>query len=683
MNRIEKPKKIRPTLTIALPAYNEERTIEDVLNALLRQHRNSFVLDRIVVYSDGSTDDTVRLVKKVREHAPDVHLIDDPIRRGKIYRMNQMFRDCASDLLMILDADLGFSGDDFLNTFVSATITDQTSVMFAAHQIPIRPDGFKARIYYSSFLLWDYIRFSVPEKDHVQNFYGAATIFRKRFLARAHVPDEMHEKRTYLYLMAKRMGGFKYVDEAAILYWPPHTTTDFATLRNRAFGSDRVALEKIFGHEAENAEVIPRRYKVKGVITFFLEHPLYAIPALFMNLRVSKETKAVQSTTQPSRIWEIVSSTKKPMKKTCLIFSSYDDLKNPVYAGGGAIAIHEVAQRLAKDFDITVLTGNYPGAQNKIIDGVRYVRIGLPLFTGCVGQLLYHFSLPWHVLTKKYAVWIENFTPPFSTSFTPLFTKKPVVGLVHMLAATDMRRKYHLPFQYVENLGLKFYRHFIVLTEHAAREIRMQNPLADIAVIGNGVHSPSVPNNPAFGKYLAYLGRIEVDQKGLDLLLTAYAKVRENYNIPLCIAGSGSKKEVAHLERLIYLHGLRDSIQLLGRIDGEEKNEFLRHAMVGVVPSRYESFSLVMLEMMSYGIPVVVFDISGTRWAPEDTHIRVPPFDTNALADSIVKLVVSSDLRKGVSQHARKYAKTRNWDAVGKDYEQYITTVLTAEKQYG
>jgi phosphatidyl-myo-inositol alpha-mannosyltransferase len=673
---------MKPTLTIALPAYNEERTIDGVLNALLAQHRNTFVLDRIVVYSDGSTDDTVRLVKKVRAYAPEIHLINSRTRRGKIYRMNQMFRDCTSDLLMILDADVGFSGDDFLNTFVAATVSDQTSVMFAAHQIPLRPDGRKARIYYASFLLWDYIRFSVPKKDHVQNFYGAATIFRKRFLPSAHVPDEMHEKRTFLYLMAKRMGGFTYVDEAAILYWPPHTTADFSTLRNRAFGSDHAALEKIFGHDAENAEIIPWKYKLIGIAKFFCAHPFYALPALYLNMRVSRDTKAVQSTTQSSRIWEIVSSTKKPMQKARIVFSNYDDLQNPVYAGGGAIAIHEVAKRLAKNFEVTVLTGKYPEAENEMLDGVMYIRIGFRFFTGRLGQLLYHFSLPWHVLTKKYDVWIENFTPPFSTSLTPLFTKKPVIGLVHMLSGKDMVRKYHLPFHLVENLGLKFYRHFIVLTKHGADEIRAQNPSADIAVIGNGVHSPLVPNKSSAGAYLAYLGRIEVDQKGLDLLLTAYAKVRETLNIPLIIAGTGSKKEMDRLEKLIYLQGLRDSVQLRGRIADEKKDEFLRGAVVGIISSRYETFSLVALEMMSYGIPVVAFDIPGITWAPENTLIRVPSFDTDALARSVLQLVEDHTLRKKIATHARAYAESRDWDTVSKEYGQYITGILASGKQY-
>lgn len=681
MKDIEPRDCITPTLTIALPAYNEERTIADVLHALLKQHRDTFILDRIVVYSDGSTDSTASIVRQVQEHAPGVRLMDDSVRRGKIYRMNQMFRDCTSDLLMILDADIGLSGNDFLNSFVAAARSDQASVMFAAHQIPLRPDGFRAGIYYAAYLLWDYIRLSVPEKDHVQNFYGAATIFKKQFLAAAHMPDEFMEERTYLYLMAKRMGGFKYVSDAVIFYWPPHTAADFATLRNRAFGSDRTALEKVFGRNAENAEIIPREYKISGVVRFFLDHPIYALPAIFLNLRVSKETRAVQRSAHSTRIWEIVSSTKKPMEKVRLVLSSYDCLKNPVYAGGGAVAIHEVAKRLAKSFDVTVLTGNYPGARDEMVDGVAYVRIGLQFFPGRLGQLLYHLLLPWQVLTRRHDAWIESFTPPYSTSFTPLFTKKPVVGLAHMLSGKDMGRKYHLPFQYIENIGLRQYRHFIVLSEQAAQEIHMQNPLADIAVIGNGVRQPRVPNSPGSGEYLAYLGRIEIGQKGLDLLLAAYAQIREEVAVPLRIAGSGPRKEIVRLEKLIDSYGLHGSVTLVGRIEEEGKDEFLRGALAGVIPSRYEESSLVMLEMMSYGVPVVAFDIPGTRWAPENAIVRVPPFDANALARAILKLIRDRALRKTVSGVARAYARTRDWDTVSKKYERDIAHMLAEHKR--
>jgi glycosyltransferase involved in cell wall biosynthesis len=366
------------------------------------------------------------------------------------------------------------------------------------------------------------------------------------------------------------------------------------------------------------------------------------------------------------------------MKNKRIIISNYDDLKNPVYAGGGAVAIHEVAKRLANKFDITVLTGNYPGARDETIDGVEYRRVGTKHFVGRLAQLLFHATLPFYVLTLKYDVWIESFTPPFSTSFTGLFTRKPVIGLVHMLSGKDMHRKYGIPFNYIENFGLKFYRHFIVLTNHAAEEIRCHQRHADIAVIGNGVYAPLETNVPGSGRYLAYLGRIEVDQKGIDLLLKAYFKIHETCGIPLHIAGSGTAEEMAKLQKRIECHGLKDSIKLVGRVSGEEKAEFLRGALVGVMPSRYEAFSLVMLEMMSYGIPVVAFDIPGIRWAPKDAVVHVPSFDTDKLAASIIKLITDDAFHRTLSQNARAFAETRNWDTVASDYEHYIDKVLAA-----
>lgn len=666
----------RPTLTIALPAYNEERTIGNVLRALLAQQRDAFTLDRIVVYTDGCTDHTTRIVKEIQQGAPEIQLVEDKVRHGKIYRVNQMFRECTSDLLMVLDADLGFEGNDFLNTFVKATFADTQSVMFVAHQIPLRPGTFEGKLYWAAFLMWDYIRLSVPEKDHVQNFYGAASIFRKSFLQAAQVPDVFKEMRTYIYLMAKKMGGFNYVDDAVIYYWPPHTARDFATLQNRAFGSDTIHLQKIFGPKAEHANTIPRIYKVIGLLKFIATHPLYALPALYINFHVSKGTREAQKTKEPSAIWEIVPSTKKPIHAAKVIISNYDDLKNPVYAGGGARAIHEVAKRLISNFDVTVLTGNYPDAKNEVLDGVAYVRIGLPYTVGPIGQLLYVPFLLWHVLTQKYDVWIESFTPPVSTSFVPLFTKKPVIGLVHMLSGKDMARKYHLPFTSIERLGIKLYRYIIALTDYSAKKIREQNPSAHIAVIGNGV---DMPEHAIFnkGRHLSYLGRIEVNQKGLDLLLDAYAKACESISVPLVIAGIGSAKEVARLSSLIRERSLEKLVTLRGRITGKEKDTFLRETLIGIVPSRFETFSLTMLEMMSYGIPVVAFDTAGTRWAPDDTLVRVPAFDTRALAEAIIALYRNENFQEQLRAHATTYAARHTWDAIGQAYTAYITEVLT------
>ena len=125
--------------------------------------------------------------------------------------------------------------------------------------------------------------------------------------------------------------------------------------------------------------------------------------------------------------------------KPKIIISSYDDLKNPYYAGGGAVVVHEVFKRLKESYKVKVITGKYPGSIDEIVDGVVYERIGTNFFGPRLGQLIFQVILPFYALTEKFDLWVESFTPPFSTAFLPLFSKKPVVGLVHMLSAQDMQ----------------------------------------------------------------------------------------------------------------------------------------------------------------------------------------------------------------------------------------------------
>ena len=113
---------------------------------------------------------------------------------------------------------------------------------------------------------------------------------------------------------------------------------------------------------------------------------------------------------------------KKDKKK--IIFSTYDDVDNPYYGGGGAHAISEIAKRLASFFDVTIITANYPGGKNIRKDGIRYKRIGPSFVDPRTGQLIFSLLLPWYARHEEYDIWFESFTPPFSTSFVPLFTKK-------------------------------------------------------------------------------------------------------------------------------------------------------------------------------------------------------------------------------------------------------------------
>ncbi len=355
---------------------------------------------------------------------------------------------------------------------------------------------------------------------------------------------------------------------------------------------------------------------------------------------------------------------KKINNKKRITISSYDDIKNPYYSGGGAYMVHKSAKELSKKFNVSVVTGKYPGSKNEIVDGIAYKRIGVAFGGPKVGQLAYQVALIREVKDNDFAIWLENFTPPFSTSFLPFFTKKPVIALVHMLSAQDMGRKYKLPFQLIENFGLKQYKQFIVTQTQTKREILLQNKKAKITIIPNGIDKIKISHEPK--KYILFLGRIEVNQKGLDLLLEAYKE--SNVSQKLVIAGSGETKQLNILKNLIQERNLSKKVELVGRVDRAKKQKLLSSAICTVVPSRFETFSLVCLESLSAGVPLISFNIPGLKWIPNGLSVKVRPFNVKKLSCAISDIAENPKARSTMARKGKNYANKFNWDYVGKEY---------------
>ncbi len=364
-----------------------------------------------------------------------------------------------------------------------------------------------------------------------------------------------------------------------------------------------------------------------------------------------------------------------------IIISSYDDIKNPYYGGGGAVAIHELAKRLSKNYQIEVLSWNHSGVKKEIIDGVDYIRIGFPFLSPKISMLIFQILLPFICYFKKYDFWLESFGPPFTASLAPLVSKKRVIGIVNMLASEDMHRKYGklIPFSIFERLFIKNYKNIIVNNEYIKKKVLNLSPKTNVTVISNGVNRVDFKKfNNAKSKKILYLGRIEIDQKGLDLLILAFKKFlikAKDRNYQLVIAGSGAPNEVAKLKELIQKHSLKRKVVLLGRIEGKKKDSTLRNSLVLVITSRFETHPLVALEAMAYSLPIVCFDIEGLRWVSNKASIKVKPFDTDEFASSLELIALDRKIRQQLGDFGYNYAKKYTWDKIAQRYSNLIISI--------
>lgn len=353
-----------------------------------------------------------------------------------------------------------------------------------------------------------------------------------------------------------------------------------------------------------------------------------------------------------------------------MVISSFDSLGNPHYDGGGAVVVDRIAHWLASDFDVTVLTAAHRGG-TVTRNGVRYRQLPATWAGPRAGQLLFHAFLPFAARLMPADVWIESFTPPFSTSFLPLFSRVRVLGLALTLSGEAMWGRYKLPFFLIERFGLRFYRDVVVLNPADGESVRRYSPSAEVRVMPFCAELPRIDEGAlGHGEHILFLGRIDIWQKGLDLLLAAYEE--SGPAMPLIIAGNGTQSDERALEAM--LTATSRDVRWVGRVDGQRKQDLLSRSAFMIMPSRHEGFGIAALEGMSYGKPVVHFDLPALRWMGGD--IRVDPFDVGAMAAEMRNLAGSEEARRKLGSAAHAAAQKFGLEQMAERYVALVHQML-------
>ncbi|MBC8088075.1 MAG: glycosyltransferase family 4 protein [Phycisphaerae bacterium] len=342
-----------------------------------------------------------------------------------------------------------------------------------------------------------------------------------------------------------------------------------------------------------------------------------------------------------------------------------DDIDNPM-SGGGPRRTYEIYRRLARRHEITVLTPTFAGSTPELIrDGVRYLRLGRKVRNHASSHhITYFFALPGAVRSRPYDLLVEDLMPPASATFNPLFARGPVIASVQWFFARMLSRQFHLPFHLFERYGMRLYRNFIVQTTAMEALIRSLAPKARIACLPAGADEAlfALPRRDG-GDFVLYMGRVDIAQKGLDLLFRAYAQVPSALRIPLIVAGHGDR---ALVQPMVSELGLAETVRFVGKVDGIAREELFQQCRFVVVPSREETFGMVILEGCAAGKPVALFDVAPMNEvaAPGACEV-VEPFDVPAYAAALSRLLsASQDELRNRGDACRSWAQRFSWDAV-------------------
>lgn len=175
-----------------------------------------------------------------------------------------------------------------------------------------------------------------------------------------------------------------------------------------------------------------------------------------------------------------------------------------------------------------------------------------------------------------------------------------------------------------------------------------------VIVAPNGIDPPPVEQRKRDG-YLLWWGRLDVEHKGIDLLVEAVAR---SGSARLVMHGVGSPAEGAVVADLIGASGAADRISLRGPVRGDDKWDALAGAAAFAFPSRWDAHSIAVMEAAAAGIPVVATDttIVAHHLARADAAICVSP-NPDSLAAGIDRAL--SPEGDAIGARARTLARDR------------------------
>jgi glycosyltransferase involved in cell wall biosynthesis len=173
-------------------------------------------------------------------------------------------------------------------------------------------------------------------------------------------------------------------------------------------------------------------------------------------------------------------------------------------------------------------------------------------------------------------------------------------------------------------------------------------------------------------KIISITCRYDIQHKGLDYLVKIAKKLPNDWKI--AIAGSGNNQEVEALKKIISDEKVEDKIILRGALEGEELLNHYNNSSIYIMTSRWEGMPLVLAEAMSFGLPIIAFEQSGSSEVLENGRygILVKNGDTQAMSTELLKLIENPELRKNYQEKSLERVQNFRVEILQKQWQDII-----------
>ncbi len=263
---------------------------------------------------------------------------------------------------------------------------------------------------------------------------------------------------------------------------------------------------------------------------------------------------------------------------------------------------------------------------------------------------------------KPDIIFCHGFNGPIVIKVCAIFEKSfrvPMVCTYHGLYNPPTRNKVLISSitNKVQAWMYKKFAHTIILVSEYSGHYLLEQGVSKekMKVVYNGISSdvPQIePVNLEHGGIsIGVVGRLDAI-KGLNFLVDAVAKVKQQIseNFHVYIVGDGPEEqtlkaqvEAMKLEKNISFEGYQNNIPA-----------WLKAWDIFCLPSLQENHSIALLEAMRSGKAIICTAVGGNPETVTDNReaLMVPPCDSNTLANALLRLINSEDLRNELGKNA-------------------------------
>lgn len=301
-----------------------------------------------------------------------------------------------------------------------------------------------------------------------------------------------------------------------------------------------------------------------------------------------------------------------------------------------------------------------------------------------------------HVRNRYDVIHIHNM-PDFLVfaAWYPKMTGAKLILDIHDVVPELFANKFHAKFKTayveflktIEKLSASFVDHVIVSNHLWLKTVVARSaPAAKCSVLINHVDPEMFSRHDKTrtdDKFvILFPGSLQWHQ-GVDIAIEAFARVKQqvpNAEFQIYCGSGGMQGELRELTRKL---GLEESVKFLKAVPLDEMAQVIANADLGVVPKRADSFgneaySTKIMEFMSQGVPVVASRTKIDAFYFEEGIVHFfRSGDSEAMAEAMLEVIKSKDLRESLARRGYEYVKRNGWDQKKHEYIELIDSLST------